>query len=137
MKKMALLIVSVCAVTVWMQHASVQSKGHDQSKYRLILVFAPNAGNGAFRQQKDILRTASSALHEHDAAIIYMIGGDVSGTSGPKPGPGALALRREYGVPPHEFRVVFIGKNGGVKLISSSPLSVNQLLNAIDAMPAE
>lgn len=42
---------------------------------------------------------------------------------------------KQYGVREAEFRVILIGKDGGVKLNSQQPVTVNQIFELIDSMP--
>ena len=44
-------------------------------------------------------------------------------------------LRRRYDVAPEGFAVLLIGRDGGVKLRSGTPLTTGTLFDAIDAMP--
>jgi hypothetical protein len=44
-------------------------------------------------------------------------------------------VRRRFGVAAGSFRVVLLGKDGGVKLRSSEPLAVDRLDSLIDGMP--
>jgi hypothetical protein len=42
---------------------------------------------------------------------------------------------KQFGVMEEEFRVMLIGKDGGVKLNSEQPVTVNQIFELIDSMP--
>lgn len=44
-------------------------------------------------------------------------------------------LRRRYGVRAGDFRVLLIGKDGGVKREARAPVSLESLFGQIDAMP--
>jgi hypothetical protein len=45
------------------------------------------------------------------------------------------ATRKRFHIAPNAFTVILIGKDGGEKLRSSIPLSVDTLRSTIDAMP--
>jgi len=45
------------------------------------------------------------------------------------------AIRKRLGVQAGTFQVLLIGKDGGVKLRSREPVSVNDLFGLIDSMP--
>jgi hypothetical protein len=47
----------------------------------------------------------------------------------------AVATRRRFNVAPGDFTVILIGKDGGEKLRSQKPLSMEKLNATIDAMP--
>ena len=135
MKKAALLIMGLCASMIWDKDAMAQSGDLYKWKYRPVLVFAPDAGNDALARQKQIVRSSAGAFRERDIVVIYVVGDDVSADLGPAPGSDAQGLRRRYGVDANRFAALLVGKDGGVKLKSSSPLSASRLSSVIDAMP--
>ena len=45
------------------------------------------------------------------------------------------AVRRHFHVAPGDFVVILVGKDGGAKLRSAKPLSMEKLIETIDAMP--
>ncbi len=47
----------------------------------------------------------------------------------------AEAARRRFHVAPSDFVVILLGKDGGVKLRSSKPISMEKLDDTVDAMP--
>jgi Domain of unknown function (DUF4174) len=47
----------------------------------------------------------------------------------------AVDLRDAYDVLPHDFRVVLIGRGGGVKLRQAEPILAADLFALIDSMP--
>jgi Domain of unknown function (DUF4174) len=101
---------------------------------RLLLVFAPDADSALYRRQQEMLLVAERGLNERDMVIIFVR--DAVSTKGRPAAPvAAVDLRDAYGVLPHEFRVVLIGKDGGVKLRQEEPISVADLFALIDSMP--
>ncbi len=67
--------------------------------------------------------------------VVYVVGDMVSVELGPGPGLTAQALRTRYAIKSGEFRALLVGKDGGVKLSSPTPLSSGTLFLTIDAMP--
>ena len=104
-------------------------------KYRPVLVFAPDAANVYFERQEEAVRSQPNAFRSRDIVVVYVVGDSVTQQFGPAPGADAAALRRKYGVERNEFHAILVGKDGGVKLKSPSPLSAARLSNVIDAMP--
>ena len=102
---------------------------------RLLLVFAPDADSALYRRQQEMLLVAERGLNERDMVIIFVIRDAVSTKGRPAAPVAAVDLRDAYGVLPHEFRVVLIGKDGGVKLRQEEPISVADLFALIDSMP--
>lgn len=107
--------IALAAVAV-----AVTAAGADQ---RLLYVFAADAASPPLRAQRAAADPAADA--ERDLRRI-----EVVGTGGQ-----ATALRRRFGVAPGTFRVILIGKDGGVKLTSAHPLAAAALAETIDAMP--
>ena len=102
---------------------------------RLLLVFAPDADSALYRRQQEMLLVAERGLNERDMVIIFVIRDAVSTKGRPAAPVAAVDLRDAYGVLPHEFRVVLIGKDGGVKLRQEEPISMADLFALIDSMP--
>jgi hypothetical protein len=102
---------------------------------RILLVFAPDAASALYRRQQEMLLVAERGLNERDMVIIFVIRDTVSTKGRPAAAVAAVDLRDAYGVLPHEFRVVLIGKDGDVKLRQEEPISMADLFALIDAMP--
>jgi hypothetical protein len=102
---------------------------------RILLVFAPDADSALYHGQQEMLIVAERGLNERDMVIIFVIRDTVSTKGRPAAAVAAVDLRDAYGVLPHEFRVVLIGKDGDVKLRQEEPISMADLFALIDAMP--
>jgi hypothetical protein len=109
--------------------------GGYQWQNRLLLIFAPDADSALYRRQQEMLLVAEPGLNERDMVIIFVIREAVSTKGRPAAPVAAVDLRDAYGVLPHEFRVVLIGKDGGVKLRQEEPISAADLFALIDSMP--
>lgn len=81
---------------------------------RLVVVLGPEAQ--VARQIAD-LQTHAEQLAEREVVILT-------------DGPGADALRDGQG-----FQVLLIGKDGGVKMRSATPVAAEDILSLIDSMP--
>jgi hypothetical protein len=97
---------------------------------RLLIVFAAGENAPALLRQRDIARQARADFSERELVTIEVVGNSVSGSD-----ESAAALRERFGVAPHAFRVLLLGKDGGVKMVSSVPLAAGALVSTIDAMP--
>lgn len=104
-------------------------------KYRPVLVFAPDDGDAKLVRQKQAAEARADAFRERNVVVVYVVGNSVTQAFGPPPGAAASALRQKYGVAAGEFQAILVGKDGGVKLQSASPLSAERLSKVIDAMP--
>lgn len=89
---------------------------------RPVLLFAPSADDPDYVAQMSAFRAAESALHDRDVVVLSDTAPDVAG-----------ALRE--GFRPDGFLMVLVGKDGGEKLQTRTPISAEDLLATIDAMP--
>ena len=89
---------------------------------RPVLLFAPSERDEAYRLQMDTLTTDKSGLVERDIVVLS----DVSA-------PGRSQFREALQI--DGFEIFLIGIDGGVKLRSKTPISVEELYAVIDAMP--
>ena len=107
-------------------------------KSRLLLLFAPDAGDARLVRQEAMLREARTGLSERDQVVLRIAGGRVDALVGAAPeGAQALAdeLRARFGVGREEFAVVLVGKDGGAKRREGAPVAPEALFATIDAMP--
>lgn len=104
-------------------------------KNRPLVVFAPSDGDPALSRQRGIVAALRPAFQDRQMVVVYVVGDKVSADLGPGPGVGAAALRERYGVASSAFRVLLVGKDGGVKLSSGTPIAATTLFSTIDAMP--
>jgi hypothetical protein len=102
---------------------------------RLLLVFAPDADGALYRRQQEMLLVAECGLNERDVVVISVLKDVVSTKERPAAPVSADDLRDAYDVLPHDFRVVLIGKDGGVKLRQDEPILAADLFALIDSMP--
>ncbi|MDR5782922.1 DUF4174 domain-containing protein [Caballeronia sp. LZ065] len=96
---------------------------------RLLIIFAGNADSAALSEQRATIE-GRKGFPERDLLVIEVIGNDVQGVAD-----SASALRQRYGVKAGVFRVLLVGKDGGVKLDSHEPIESRDLFKTIDAMP--
>lgn len=104
-------------------------------KKRPLVVFAGSAEDESLEKQRAIVAASRGGFAERDMVVVYVVGSEVSSDLGPGPGMSAAALRSRYGVGAGTFRAVLVGKDGGAKISSGSPLSAGTLFGTIDAMP--
>lgn len=95
---------------------------------RVLLVAAPDAATLA--GQRDAFAAVGRSGDDRDLVLVEVIGDRVRGVSDP-----ADRLRRDYRLPVGRFEAVLIGKDGGVKRRSATPLTAADLTATIDAMP--
>ena len=89
---------------------------------RPVLLFAPSEQDEAYRLQMETLAADKSGLVERDIVVLSDVGAL-----------GRSQLREVLQI--DGFEIILIGKDGGVKLRSKTPISVEELHSLIDAMP--
>ena len=104
-------------------------------KNRVLLLFAPDALHAEFRRQRQILAAVPPGLADRDLAIVTVRADSGVRVDGEPGKIDAGALQRRYAVGPGEFRVVLVGKDGGVKLARPQAVPATALFELIDAMP--
>lgn len=97
---------------------------------RVVLVSAPQATDPAAVAQRRILARVRGGSDDRDLMLVEALGDKVIGASDT-----AAALRRNYKLPADRFTVILIGKDGGEKQRSATPMSAASLFGTIDAMP--
>jgi Domain of unknown function (DUF4174) len=106
-----------------------------QWKKRALLIFAPSASDARLTRMKSMIGGNRTALLDRDLSVVYVIGGELSHDLGPPPGMNAAAVRTLYRASEGAFRVLLLGKDGGIKMDSPAPISAADLTGEIDRMP--
>lgn len=97
---------------------------------RVLLISATTAHDPALAQQRKILATWRIKAEDRDLSIVEVIGNKISGATDK-----VQVLRKKYRLSSTGFTAILIGKDGGEKLRSATPLHGAQLEEIIDAMP--
>ncbi|GGD86509.1 hypothetical protein GCM10011390_01410 [Aureimonas endophytica] len=98
---------------------------------RLVVAFEGEPA-GAVRRQEDLLPAAELRARDVVFVAVPRTGTTMVEGLGPI---NATSARRAYGIDPAAFTVLLIGKDGGVKRRSGSPIAAEALFSTIDAMP--
>ena len=97
-------------------------------QHRLLLVGAPTAGQADFQAQKKMLAAATAGLAERDFEVLEVPCGQLTPAD-------RQCWTRQLGQPLAGFRVVLIGKDGGVKQVNARPLPPVDFFRTVDKMP--
>lgn len=122
------VLLAVAAVWVAMPVGPAQAAGDPLQPYRwknrVVVALAPTIDNPALQDQRRIFRDFGAEARDRDLVLVEATDDT----------PRGAALRRRFGGGPG-FRAVLIGKDGGEKLASGTPLRRDDLFPVIDAMP--
>ena len=102
---------------------------------RALLVFAPDVDSTLYVRQQEMLLDVEAGLNERDVVVISVLGDVVEVERRPDAAASAVELRDSHDVLSGDFRVVLIGKDGGVKLRQDEPILAADLFALIDSMP--
>ena len=111
---------------------------------RVLLLFAPTALDGRYCQQLDAFEHHEADLRNRDVVVIPLI--QQAGPRNLSPAlrtlqpprisdDEQLTIRRRFHIAATEFAVILLGKDGGEKLRSTTPITIARLNRTIDAMP--
>ncbi len=106
-----------------------------QDHARPVLIFAPKPDDPRMLIQMRILSEHAAEAQERDVVGIAVPYESPSPSAVLLSGEDAEAARRKFHIEPGDFVAILLGKDGGVKLRSSKPLSMEKLEETIDAMP--
>jgi hypothetical protein len=109
-----------------------------RDQHRVLLIFASSVDDAKLRAQEAELRDHAQEARERDLVVVEVTGGH--GSNAEESGDAMRladpdAARKRFGVGGQEFTAVLVGKDGGEKLRSRSPLTMERLRTTIDAMP--
>ncbi|WP_218136916.1 DUF4174 domain-containing protein [Hymenobacter terrestris] len=96
-------------------------------RQRVLLICAPTATDAQLQKQRALLQPAGAGLTERDLLVL-----ELPWASLPEADRSYL---RQLGGSPDSFRVLLIGKDGGVKRRDTEPVAPAALFATIDGMP--
>jgi hypothetical protein len=105
-------------------------------KNRVLVLFSPSESGASFQAQKQSFFSSVQGVAERDLVIMEILEQGLS-----RAGKQVLSeksvrdIRKRLGVQKGSFQVLLIGKDGGVKLRSSEPVSMKDLFGLLDSMP--
>ena len=97
---------------------------------RVLIVAAPKLADPRLWEQRRTLASWRHGGHARDLSIVEVVGGRVRGAAD-----RSKVLRRQWHLPPGDFQVVLVGKDGHEALRSVHPVTAATLARTIDAMP--
>ena len=103
---------------------------------RVLLVFAPSVDNLSYQQQMQLLQEQKNGFKDRDLVLVQVFATNKSYANGqPIDESSAANLRNRFRVDKENFRVILVGKDGGVKRQDTTPVPATAIFEQIDAMP--
>lgn len=107
-----------------------------QGKQRPLLIFAPDANDLRYVEQKSRIKDHADAMTERDMVLLEVLGSGQSLDRGePLDADQAKALRTRYDLRPADFRIILVGKDGGEKVRWFEPVNADDIFAEVDKMP--
>ncbi|RZK37594.1 MAG: DUF4174 domain-containing protein [Hymenobacter sp.] len=97
-------------------------------QHRLLLIGAPMAGQPDFQHQKVLIAAEEKGLAARDFKVVEVLYDQLSPAD-------RQCWTQQLGQPLSGFRVVLVGKDGGVKRTETQPLAPASLFGTVDKMP--
>lgn len=148
MKRISILLLAMATLSASAQHPGADSPApvtlrSMQDHIRPLLVFAPSATPLVIEQLQALTHSIPD-LRDRDVLIVPLLLNEDHKPIGAVLTPAIIgsmsaaeqaAARRRFHIQPNKFTVILIGKDGGEKLRSHTPISLDTLRSTIDAMP--
>jgi hypothetical protein len=107
-----------------------------QWKNRLLLLFAPDSSHPSFQHLQSQIIDQKSEVTDRDLIVFSVLVENPSQMNGAAlDRQEADSLRERFAVPPNDFRIILIGKDGGVKLKREDRVDLAEVFELIDSMP--
>ncbi len=102
-------------------------------KNRVLLVFAPSADNHSYQQQIQLFNQHQNGFTDRDLVLVQVLATNKSYANGQLIDQSSAAkLRNRFGVDKQNFRVILVGKDGGVKRSDTTPVRATAIFEQID-----
>jgi hypothetical protein len=103
---------------------------------RVLVLFSPSESDASFQLQKQGLASSAGEVLDRDLMILEIVEQGQSRAGNQLLSEKSVQdIRKRLGVQRGSFHVLLIGKDSGVKLRSSEPVSMKDLFGLIDSMP--
>jgi hypothetical protein len=142
--KLAFALTIIASMTFVPKARAQQTLSGLVDRSRVLLIFAPNGLDGRYGKQLSAFEHHEADLRSRDVVVIPVL---------MDPGPPTasstlrvlqppliqadeqITIRRRFHIQQNEFAVILLGKDGGEKLRSLTPVTLLRLDRTIDAMP--
>ncbi|MFW6347201.1 MAG: DUF4174 domain-containing protein [Cyclonatronaceae bacterium] len=103
---------------------------------RVLLIFTDDASDERYKQQLEMLEEAEAGLNDRKLVRITLAEGEPAKYEGrPLTEESARQIRARFAPDENRFSFVLLGLDGGEKLRSETPVSMDDLFARIDRMP--
>ena len=137
MKAFSIVIVIFTALLIFdLEDTMPMDLTQFQWKNRLLLIFAPDVNDEFFQKLQGEIIAQKAGVEDRDLVVFEVL------ERGPSRMNKALldqkkvdSIRRLFSVPQRSFRIILIGKDGGIKLKQDDQIDLETIFEFIDSMP--
>ena len=133
-----LFLIAVLSMAKAGERSSVLDLDLDSLRWknRVLVLFSPSESDASFQSQKQGLASSAEEVLDRELMVLEIIEQGQSRAGNQLLSQKSVQnIRKRFGVQRGPFQVLLIGKDGGVKLRSSEPVSMKDLFGLIDSMP--
>lgn len=135
MRSLTLVPVLLAAMTATAQTTGLTSLERLRDRARPLLIFAPKPDDPRLEIQLRTLDQHAPETHDRDLVPLALPYNAPQPSAAQLSPDEALMVRRRFHVAPGDFAVILLGKDGGAKLRSDQPLTMQKLNSTVDVMP--
>ena len=107
-----------------------------QWKNRLLLIFAPDDNDSLFKKLQSEIIAQEAEVEDRDMIVFELLELGSSRINRALLDQSKVdSIRRHFSVPQRSFRVILIGKDGGIKLKRDDQIDLETIFELIDSMP--
>jgi len=107
-----------------------------QWKNRLLLIFAPDDNDSLFKKLQSEIIAQEAEVEDRDMIVFELLGLGSSRMNRALLDQSKVdSIRRHFSVPQRSFKVILIGKDGGIKLKRNDQIDLETIFELIDSMP--
>jgi len=107
-----------------------------QLKNRLLLIFSPDDNDSLFKKLQSEIIAQEAEVEDRDLVVFEILERGQSRMNTAHLDQEAVdSIRKRLAVPQSTFRVILIGKDGGMKLERDDQVGLEEIFERIDSMP--
>jgi hypothetical protein len=116
---------------------AIQTSPSDfQWENRILVLIGNQESDSLVKQQVSALMGTEEGFRDRDLKTFFVFRNDKSRLDDTPLHPSSVKeILKQYGSDQPEFRILLIGKDGGVKLRQDNPVTVEDIFGLIDSMP--
>jgi hypothetical protein len=137
MKAFSIVIVIFTALLIFdLEDTMPMDLTQFQWKNRLLLIFAPDVNDEFFQKLQGEIIAQKAGVEDRDLVVFEIFERGQSQMNTAHLDQEAVdSIRKRLAVPQSTFRVILIGKDGGMKLERDDQVGLEEIFERIDSMP--